>query len=248
MTQKLGKIAVLAALIAHAGIAFSASDAAAATRSEIKRMVVEEAMNSRVPPSLALAVAKTESDFQDNALSKAGARGVMQIMPATARGEFGVDADELWDPRLNIQLGIDFLERLYDQYGGKWELALSHYNGGTLRGKGADATPHYYTRNYVTRVLNLYQRYKDQSDVWRVATRDDEPGWKPARTKIEEAPVVQRIVVRELPSATVTRWRPAEDIGGSPRLDDLPATASRHRFPTGGLLDDFTRKVTWRDS
>ena len=53
---------------------------AAPTRTEIKRLVVEEADATRIPPSLALAVAKVESDFQAEALSPKGARGVMQIM------------------------------------------------------------------------------------------------------------------------------------------------------------------------
>ena len=84
----------------------------ASTRTEVRRLVVEEALNSNVPPSLAMAVAKIESNFQSQALSPAGARGVMQIMPATAMGEYGVGAEELWDARLNVQLGIDFLGRL----------------------------------------------------------------------------------------------------------------------------------------
>ena len=130
--------AIAALMFGVSALALTAS-ADAATRSEVKRMVIEEARNSIVPPALALAVAKVESDFQDRVRSHKGARGVMQIMPATARGEFGVDADALWDPRLNVQLGIDFLERLHAQYGGRWELALSHYNGGTLKGgSGAD--------------------------------------------------------------------------------------------------------------
>jgi soluble lytic murein transglycosylase-like protein len=126
--------AIAALMLGVSAFALGATAADAATRTEVKRMVIEEARNSIVPPALALAVAKIESDFQDRVLSHKGARGVMQIMPATARGEFGVDADELWDPRLNVQLGIDFLERLHAQYGGRWELALSHYNGGTLKG------------------------------------------------------------------------------------------------------------------
>lgn len=100
-------------------------------------MVVEEAhRNGTVPPSLALAVAKVESGFDEGAESSFGARGVMQIMPKTAKDEFQVSADRLWDPRLNIQVGIAYLEQLYHQYGQRWNLALSHYNGGTLKGKG----------------------------------------------------------------------------------------------------------------
>jgi hypothetical protein len=243
MKLTLSNIAVLAAMIAM--VAF---DAAAATRTEIKRMVVAEALNSRVPPSLALAVAKVESDFQANALSTAGARGVMQIMPATARSEFGVDADELWDPKLNIQLGIGYLEQLYDQYGGKWELALSHYNGGTLTGKGSAAAAHGYTRKYVKGVLNWYRRYADQARVWRVAARDSQSGWTPARTRIGRAPAPRRIVVREIAPASIVRWYPTNRQAPLAGLDGSSRTAVRRHFPTRGPLDDFSPRVTWRDS
>ena len=162
------KALLTAALIGASAISFSSSSFAI-SRTEVKQIVIEEAQRSTVPPALALAVAKVESDFQERVRSHKGARGVMQIMPATARGEFGVDADELWDPRLNVQLGIDFLERLYAQYGGEWELALSHYNGGTLKGgKGSYAKPHSYTRKYVADVMRWWQRYQDQADVWGI--------------------------------------------------------------------------------
>jgi hypothetical protein len=178
---------ITALIIGFSAVALGAVDADAATRTEVKRMVIEEARNSIVPPSLALAVAKVESDFQDRVRSHKGAQGVMQIMPATAHGEFGVNAEELWKPRLNIQLGIDYLERLHAQYGGSWELALSHYNGGTLRGgTGANAKPHGYTRKYVANVMRWWQRYEDQANVWGSAVvkarRVD--AWIPARTKI----------------------------------------------------------------
>ena len=187
-------------LLALAWMAANVPQAAAATRTEIKRMIVEEASNSRVPPSLALAVAKVESDFQGNALSTAGARGVMQIMPATAQGEFGVHKDELWDPKLNVQLGVDYLERLYDRYGGRWDLALSHYNGGTLEGgSGSRAKPHAYTRKYVASVLKWHGRYVDQARVWRVAGGIvSEDGWRPARTKTRNNSDRHRIIVRRL--------------------------------------------------
>ena len=158
--------ALIGALVGASAIACSTSSFAV-SRTEVKQIVIEEAQRSTVPPALALAVAKVESDFQERVRSHKGARGVMQIMPATAQGEFGVDADELWDPRLNIQLGIDFLERLYAQYGGDWELALSHYNGGTLKGgKGSYAKPHSYTRKYVANVMRWWQRYQNQAEVW----------------------------------------------------------------------------------
>ena len=175
----------LAVIIALAGLCTTASDARALNRAEIKQIIITEAMNSAVPPSLALAVAKIESDFNSRALSGAGARGVMQIMPATARGVFGVNKDELWNARLNVQLGIDYLARLHRQYGGRWDLALSHYNGGTLSGTGAGAVAHPYTRKYVKMVLNWCQRYREQSQIWMVAakTKETSDGWQPARTR-----------------------------------------------------------------
>jgi len=169
---------------------FSTASANAYSRNNIKKIVVEEAVNSIVPAELALAVAKVESDFNPAALSSAGARGVMQIMPRTARDEFGISDDELWNARLNIQLGIDYLAQLYRQYGGRWDLALSHYNGGTLRGHGSRAKPHRYTRNYVRSVNRWWRRYKDQSTIWMVASLDNKltpaDGWEPARNKIKE--------------------------------------------------------------
>jgi hypothetical protein len=133
----------------------------ASTRADVQQWIIEEAELTKVPPALALAVAKVESDFRDDALGSHGERGVMQIMPSTARGEFGVAAGRLWDGRLNINLGIRYLEKLYNQYGRRWNLALSHYNGGTLKGRGANAVPHSYNRKYVTDVLgwrNTFER------------------------------------------------------------------------------------------
>ena len=74
--------------------------------------------------------------------------------------------DELWDARLNLQLGIDYLEQLHEQYGGRWDLALSHYNGGTLRGRGRYARPHGYTRQYVRSVYRWWQRYERRASIW----------------------------------------------------------------------------------
>lgn len=144
-----------------------AAAAEAARRVEIKRIVINEAAQSNVPVPLALAVAKVESDFNARALSSAGARGVMQIMPATGQQEFGLTADQLWNPRTNIRTGIRFLEQLHRQYGQRWDLALSHYNGGTLKGRGARARAHSYTRKYVANVFRWRDVYSEQSLLWQ---------------------------------------------------------------------------------
>ncbi len=137
-----------------------------AERQMIQRSIVRIARaNGVVPAELALAVARVESNYRANAESPVGARGVMQIMPRTAMGEFGVAADDLWDAELNITLGIRFLEQLYHQYGQRWDAALSHYNGGTLKGHPHSASPHGYTAGYVSKVLSIRNRYHTEQRV-----------------------------------------------------------------------------------
>ena len=96
----------------------------------MKAIVIEEAVKLGVPISLALAVAHVESGFSPRAESSKGARGVMQIMPDTAALEYAIDPDVLWQPRINVRLGLHFLNRLLKRYNGRVELALSFYNGG----------------------------------------------------------------------------------------------------------------------
>ena len=128
-------------------------------RGQIMSLVVREANALGVSPSLALALAHTESNFNPRALSHKGARGVLQIMPATARGEYGIAADRLWDPRTNVRLGLHFLKRLQRRYG-RTDLALSHYNGGSVVGRPPHAHVLPATRSYVARVQHLQQMYR----------------------------------------------------------------------------------------
>jgi hypothetical protein len=130
------------------------------TADDVRAMIVAEALfNRTVPPELALAVAREESDFNPGALSPSGARGVMQIMPATAL-EFGIDPELLWNARINVQVGIAHLQRLYQRYGGSWESALSHYNGGTLSSYDrGEPIPHTFTRDYVANVTSRWHDY-----------------------------------------------------------------------------------------
>ena len=233
----------LTSLAAAVALTFGAAGVGhAATRTDIKQIVVEEALATTVPPSLALAVAKVESDFQAGALSPKGARGVMQIMPATARGEFGVAADELWNPRLNIQLGIDFLAQLIQRYDGRWDLALSHYNSGRIKRAGGHAEPLPATRNYVATVLRWQRRYAAQATVWR-AKPFPPAGWQPAKTRIAR-------LARPLPRRKAiarTRLKPTppttsqEHIHG---LDDFSGPIEERRQRMRSLLDDFAKRLS----
>ena len=146
-------------------------------RSQVKEMIVHASIeNGTVPASLALAVAKVESDFQYDVESSAGARGVMQIMPSTARGEFDLHKDELWDAETNIRTGVTFLSDLYYAYGQDWELALSHYNGGSLKKKNGLYVPHSYTRGYVEKVMKYWHQFDHQPKYAKLRLdSDNEP-------------------------------------------------------------------------
>ncbi len=153
-------VAMLASACAGDGNAYPGYSKRAYPRSEIKNMVVQEAVRMRVPISLALAVAHAESNFDPRAVSRRGARGVMQIMPATARGEYGIKPGLLWNPRVNVRLGLHFLKRLLDRYRGRVDLALSYYNGGSKVGDLPNARVIPATRAYVFRVQRLRRRYR----------------------------------------------------------------------------------------
>ena len=129
-------------------------------RAAVKELVAREAVNMGVPVSLALAVAHAESNFDPKAESHKGARGVMQIMPATAEGEYGIRADRLWAPRLNVRLGLHFLGRLVKRYRGRVDLALSYYNGGSRVGVWPNARVIPATARYVTKVQKLQRHYR----------------------------------------------------------------------------------------
>jgi len=260
-TADVRRTVILPALAAALGVAIALLPATAwpstprpAARTDavtLQRLVIEEALaTARVPPSLAMALARVESNFRDDALSSAGARGVMQIMPATARGEYGVGADELWNARLNIQLGIDFLDRLIERYGGRWDLALSHYNGGSVAGSGPGARPLDATRNYVNAVLSWERRYRQHDADWhraKVASRD---GWIPAHTRVD------RHAIETLPLALAVQpatpgpalLPPVLSDVPPPRatgLDDFDGFMKARRILARARLDDLSGSVRW---
>ena len=131
-------------------------------QSSIINLVIKSADKVGIPRSLALAVAHTESNFNPYAESHKGARGVMQIMPTTSKQEYLIHPDRLWDPELNIIIGLHYLKGLLKRYRGRSDLALSFYNGGSAvdrRGKGSPRVIPY-TRKYVMKVTRLRFKYQ----------------------------------------------------------------------------------------
>lgn len=152
--------ALLIAVVLTGGAADARLQATPVSRAAIIAMIREEARNLGIPVALALAVAHAESYFDPRAESHVGARGVMQIMPATSRGEYGIHPDLLWDPRINIRLGLHFLGRLLERYRGRVDLALSYYNGGSAVGVLPRARVIPATAGYVRKVLRLRREYQ----------------------------------------------------------------------------------------
>lgn len=94
----------------------------------IQARIIAHATALGVDPRLALAVAKVESNFNPYAVSRVGAIGVMQVMPATAR-HFGVTRSQLFDADTNIRTGILYLKKMLNTFRKK-ELAIGAYNCG----------------------------------------------------------------------------------------------------------------------
>ena len=109
-----------------------------------------------VDPHLARAVMRMESGGNPNAVSRAGALGLMQLMPGTARG-LGVDPK---DPHKNLEGGIKYLAQLSDKYSGDLTKTLAAYNAGSGRVDSYGGIPPFpETQRYVKNVLALYQQY-----------------------------------------------------------------------------------------
>jgi hypothetical protein len=117
--------------------------------------IIEQASQKYgVEPSLIKAVISVESGGDPNALSPAGAQGLMQLMPATAT-ELGVR--NLFDPAENVMAGTRYLRQLLDRYWGNVRLALAAYNWGMGNlEKRPEAMPTE-TKNYIFKVENLYR-------------------------------------------------------------------------------------------
>ncbi|WP_298437111.1 lytic transglycosylase domain-containing protein [Geobacter sp.] len=109
-----------------------------------------------VEVGLIKAVIKAESNFNPNAVSPVGAQGLMQLMPATARG---LGVTNSFDPEQNVMAGTRFLRDLLDRYAGNVDKALAAYNWGP---GNVDRKPHLMpreTREYLTRVRQFYTQY-----------------------------------------------------------------------------------------
>ena len=132
---------------------------------ELEQAVSRAAQQHHVPPALLLAVMRAESSFNPTAISKAGAVGLMQLIPETAI-RHGVW--NLYDANDNITGGAKHLRYLLDRFHGNIRLAVAAYNAGERRvDRYRQIPPYKETQDYVKRVLVYYRGYK--KDGWSLS-------------------------------------------------------------------------------
>jgi len=124
-------------------------------------IIEKAAISASLEPNLLRAVIMVESGFNSRAVSKRGAVGLMQLMPATAT-RYGVS--DPYDPRENVHAGARYLKFLIDRFGQDVRLALAAYNAGeqAVDRNGGQIPPFSETLAYVPRVLAIYRMLKDQ--------------------------------------------------------------------------------------
>lgn len=138
-----------------------------ANRKRFAGKITEVASRYEVPEALIHAVVAIESAYDPDAISRAGAVGLMQLMPATAK-RYGVSNRR--NPSANLAGGTRYLKDLLERFDSDLELALAGYNAGenAVEKFGNRIPPFDETQNYVRKVLKLYSQHSDElsGDVW----------------------------------------------------------------------------------
>jgi len=126
-------------------------------------IILQEANRYDVDPALVKAIIMAESGYNPRAVSKKGAKGLMQLMPSTAE-DLGVE--DIFNPEQNISGGIRYFKQLVNRFDGDVKLALAAYNAGSQTVRDHQGIPPYKsTHYYIEKVFKYYQKYKNQMTV-----------------------------------------------------------------------------------
>lgn len=121
-------------------------------------LILEAAYRYKVEPEIIKAIIMAESGFNPKAVSKVGARGLMQLMPRTARS---LGVEDSFKPAHNIDAGVRYFRQLLDEFDGEVKLALAAYNAGTFNVRKYGGIPPFKeTKFYINKVLKYYEVYR----------------------------------------------------------------------------------------
>lgn len=130
--------------------------------SSIDTLVEHYAKKHALDPNLVKAVMKAESNFDPDCISSAGARGLMQVMPATAAE---MEIYDLFDPSQNIAAGSRYLSQMYKRFSGNLDLTLAAYNAGpTTVDEYGGVPPYAETQKYLERVKKYFNQYRNMAE------------------------------------------------------------------------------------
>lgn len=141
-----------------------ASETTKQNRERYSRMIDETARRVKLRPELLHAVIMAESAYDSKAVSRAGAEGLMQLIPATAE-RYGVT--DSFDPKQNVDAGARYLRDLLKMFNFNLNLALAGYNAGenAVIRHGNQIPPYEETQKYVRKVLGYYQENRMRSAI-----------------------------------------------------------------------------------
>lgn len=112
-----------------------------------------------VDAALVKAIIMAESSYNPNAVSKRGAKGLMQLMPGTAKA---LGVEDIFNPEHNIDAGVRYFRKLLNRFNGDIKLALAAYNAGSKYVRYYEGIPPFKaTRYYVEKVIEYYEYYKE---------------------------------------------------------------------------------------
>lgn len=156
-----------------AAISNIAAPAKAVQSIDLDQVVREASSRNRLDPDFVSSVIRAESNFKTHAVSKKGALGLMQLMPATA-SQLGV-ADP-FDPKANVEAGTAHLSALLDRYNNDPIKALAAYNAGAHRVKQYNGVPPYReTRAYISKIVRDFNAKKRAQMKAAAATNASTP-------------------------------------------------------------------------
>ncbi len=142
------------------------------TKENIKKIIETEAKKNSIEPSLVMAIVEVESNFNPNAVSPKGAKGLMQIMDSTAKE---LNLKDPFDPYENIKSGIKHLKYLMKKYNNDLEKVIAAYNAGAgAVDKYKGIPPYKETINYVEKVKRAKMRYEGK--VYKLYSDNREKG------------------------------------------------------------------------